>query len=68
MRVWIWCVTVFAVGVAAYELAQLFGWQPPLSEIAVSAILVTTLLAVFAWIFVSLRSLERSPMIMEQTP
>jgi high-affinity nickel-transport protein len=68
MRVWIWCVTVFAVGVAAYELAQLFGWQPPLSEIAVSAILVTTLLAVFAWIFVSLRSFERAPTVMEQTP
>jgi high-affinity nickel-transport protein len=68
MRVWIWSVTLFAVGVAAYELAQLLGWQPPLPDVAVSAILVITLLAVFAWIFVSLRSLERAPLVMEQTP
>lgn len=51
MRVWIWSVTVFALLVAAYELSQLLGWQPPLSEIGVSAILVGTLFAVFAWVF-----------------
>jgi len=68
MRVWIWSVTLFAFGVAAYELAQLLGWQPPVPDIAVSAILVTILLAVFAWIFVSLRSLERAPIAMEQIP
>lgn len=68
MRMWILCVTLFAFGVAAYEFAQLLGWQPPLPDIGVSAILIASLLAVFAWIFVSLRSLERSPAIMEQTP
>lgn len=68
MRVWIWSVTLFAFGVAAYELAQLLGWQPPVPDIAVSAILVIILLAVFAWIFVSLRSLERAPIAMEQIP
>jgi len=67
MRVWVACVTLFAVGVAAYELAQLFGWQAPVPDIAVSAIIVITLLAVFTWIFVSLRSLERAPTVMEQT-
>jgi high-affinity nickel-transport protein len=64
MRVWILCVTLFAVGIAAYEAAQLLGWRPPVSELAVSAILVTTLLAVFTWIYVSLRT----PNLMEQTP
>jgi high-affinity nickel-transport protein len=64
MRVWILCVTLFAVGIAAYEAAQLLGWRPPVSELGVSAILVTTLLAVFTWIYVSLRT----PNLMEQTP
>src|SRR5579872_6251757 len=27
MRVWIWSVTLFALAVAAYELAQLSGWK-----------------------------------------
>ncbi len=68
MRVWIWSVTLFAVGVALYESAQLLGWTPPIPDIAISAILVASLLAVFTWIFVSLRSLERAPIAMEQTP
>ena len=27
MRVWIWSVTLLALGVAAYELAQVLAWQ-----------------------------------------
>lgn len=56
MRVWIWSVTIFAVAVALYELAQFFGYRLPISDLAVSGILVATLLAVFAWIFLSTRS------------
>lgn len=51
MRTWIWCVTLFALGIAAYELAQLFGWRSPVPDVAISAILVMSLLAVFAWMF-----------------
>jgi len=68
MRVWIWSVTLFAFGVAFYESGQLLGWKPPIPDIAVSAILVASLLAVFTWIFLSLRSLERAPIVMEKSP
>ena len=68
MRVWIWSVTIFAIGVAAYEFAQLVGWQSPVPDIAVSGVLVGALLAVFAWIFLSMRSGVRAPAALEQVP
>ena len=67
MRVWIWSVTIFAVAVAAYELAQVLGWTSPVPDIAVSGLLVGSLLAVFVWIFLMTRPSGRvSPM--EQLP
>lgn len=68
MRVWIWSVTVFAIGVAGYELAQLLGWKSPIPDIAVSGVLVGALLAVFGWIYISMRSGGCAPAILEQTP
>ncbi len=68
MRVWIWSVTLFAIGVAAYEFAQLIGWRSPMPDIAVSGVLVGALLAVFAWIFLSMRSGGRAPAALEQVP
>lgn len=59
MRIWIWSVTLFAVLVAAYESAQLLGWNAPISNLGVSAVLVGTLLAVFVWIYVAMRMGER---------
>ncbi len=58
MRVWVWSVTLFAVAVAAYELAQVLGWKAPLPDIAVSIILVAALLAVFAWVFFATRTVR----------
>ncbi len=55
MRVWIASVTILAVVVAVYEMAQLFGWRSPLSDLAVSAVLVTSLVLVFAYVFVRTR-------------
>jgi len=55
MRVWIASVTILAVVVAVYEMAQLFGWRSPLSDLGVSAILVSSLVLVFAYVFVSTR-------------
>jgi nickel/cobalt transporter (NiCoT) family protein len=55
MRVWIWSVTIFAVAVAAYELAQVLGWKPPISDLSVSIALVSALLGVFVWIFLTTR-------------
>jgi len=55
MRVWILSVTILAVVVAVYEMAQLFGWRSPLSDLAVSAVLVTSLVLVFAYVFVRTR-------------
>jgi high-affinity nickel-transport protein len=54
-RVWIWSVTILALAVAGYELAQVLGWKSPLPDIAVSATLVISLLAVFAYVFVQTR-------------
>ncbi|HEV7179277.1 MAG TPA: hypothetical protein VGN11_05370 [Candidatus Baltobacteraceae bacterium] len=67
MRVWIWSVTIFAVSVAAYELAQVLGWRPPVSDLTVSIILVSFLLAVFVWIFFVTR-VRRADPLMEQLP
>jgi high-affinity nickel-transport protein len=55
MRVWIAAVTVLAVIVAAYELAQLLGWKSPVADLTVSAALVFALLAVFTYLFVRTR-------------
>ena len=67
MRVWIWSVTLFAVAVAAYELAQLLGWKPPLANLSASGVLVGSLLAVFAWIYLSTRTTKSAGTRMEQT-
>jgi high-affinity nickel-transport protein len=55
MRVWIWAVTIMAVGVATYELAQLLGWHSPVPDIWVSATLVGSLVLVFAYVFARTR-------------
>ncbi|MGR4064186.1 MAG: hypothetical protein ACLQPV_01910 [Vulcanimicrobiaceae bacterium] len=68
MRVWLASVTLFAVAVAAYELVQVLGWKPPISDLSVSAILVGSLCAVFVWIFLSTRPERRVESLMEQTP
>jgi nickel/cobalt transporter (NiCoT) family protein len=60
MRVWIVSVTACALGVAAYEVAQLGGWLPAGSELTVSAVLVGTLLSIFLWVFLSTRSANRN--------
>ena len=59
-RVWIVTVTILAMAVGSYELAQTIGWQSPLPDLAISALLVSVLLAVFAWTFAgSARAQER---------
>ncbi len=68
MRVWIWSVTLFALAVAAYELSQLLGWRSPISDLAVSGVLVSVLLAVFVWIFLSTRQMRRADPLLEQLP
>ncbi len=40
MRVWVLSVTALALIVAAYELAQVLGWKPPFSDLALSGTLV----------------------------
>jgi high-affinity nickel-transport protein len=55
MRVWIWSVTVIALLVAGYELAQVLGWRSPLPDISLSAAIVAALLAVFAYVFTRTR-------------
>ncbi len=53
-RTWIFAVTALAVCVGGYELAQVLGWQSPLPDLAVSGILVASLLVVFAFTLFSL--------------
>jgi high-affinity nickel-transport protein len=55
MRVWIASVTILAVVVALYELAQVLGWKSPVGDLVVSAGLVTALLCVFTFLFVQTR-------------
>jgi high-affinity nickel-transport protein len=55
MRVWILSVTILAVVVAVYQLAQVLGWHSPVSDLTVSAVLVTALVLVFAYVFARTR-------------
>jgi high-affinity nickel-transport protein len=56
MRVWIAAVTILALAVAAYQVAQVLGWRSPVSDLGVSAVLITSLVLVFAYVFVRTRS------------
>ena len=56
MRVWIVSVTIVALAVAAYELAQVLGWQSPVPDLDISFAIVAALLAVFAYVFAQTRS------------
>ncbi|HZO95238.1 MAG TPA: hypothetical protein VFB22_15940 [Candidatus Baltobacteraceae bacterium] len=55
MRVWIGAVATLALAVAGYELTQLAGWRPPFGDLAVSAVLVGSLVAVFAYVVLRTR-------------
>jgi high-affinity nickel-transport protein len=55
-RVWIWAVTLLALAVAGYELAQVLGWRSPVPDLAVSAVLVASLVIVFAYVFAQTRA------------
>jgi hypothetical protein len=57
VRIWIGTVTIMAVVVAAYETAQLFGWQSPVPDIDVSAALVAALFVVFVYVFMASRKI-----------
>ena len=65
MRVWIVSVTVVALLVAGYELAQVLGWQSPVPDIGVSVAIVAALLAVFGYVFAQTR---RVPSTAAPTP
>jgi high-affinity nickel-transport protein len=56
MRVWIWSVTLVALGVAAYELAQVLGWISTDRDIYVSVAVVGALILVFTYVFARTRS------------
>jgi len=55
MRVWILSVTMLAVVVALYQIAQVLGWKSPVGDLTVSAALVLALLAVFTFLFFQTR-------------
>jgi len=59
-RVWIVAVTGLALLVGCYELAQTLGWRSPVPDIAISGILVSSLLAVFVWTYASVRTTPAS--------
>jgi len=61
MRVWIASVTVLAVGVAAYEAAQLFGWTSPIGDLGVSGVLVGALGCVFGYVVLRTRRARAAP-------
>jgi nickel/cobalt transporter (NiCoT) family protein len=68
MRVWIWSVTLMALGVAGFELAQVLGWRSPVPDIAVSGVLVATLVGIFAYVFVRTRRERTVPSEAAPTP
>jgi nickel/cobalt transporter (NiCoT) family protein len=59
VRVWLWSVTIIAVFVAAYELAQVLGWQPPIesdhADLIVSIGIVALLIGVFVYVYTATR-------------
>jgi high-affinity nickel-transport protein len=55
VRVWIWSVTLVAIFVALYEMAQVLGWKPPFDDLAVSGTIVGLLIAVFAYVYIATR-------------
>ena len=68
MRVWIGSVTILAVVVAVYEIAQVLGWRSPVSDLAVSGVLVTSLVVVFAYVFVRTRRETAVPPVSVAAP
>ncbi len=61
MRVWIWSVTLVALAVAAYELAQVLGWQSPVPDIFVSGAIVIAILGVFGYVLAKTRAAPALP-------
>jgi high-affinity nickel-transport protein len=61
MRVWVWSVTLVALAVAAYELAQVLGWRSPVPDIYISLAIVTALLAVFVYVFAQTHRAKSAP-------
>ena len=61
MRVWLGSVTALAFGVALYELALVFGWHAPVSDLAVSGLLVVALCGVFGYVVVRTRTPRLTP-------
>jgi high-affinity nickel-transport protein len=61
MRVWIWSVTIVALVVAAYEFAQVLGWQAPFPDIYVSVAIVASLVFVFAYVFARTKNARAVP-------
>jgi high-affinity nickel-transport protein len=55
LRVWIVSVTICALAVAGYEIAQLAGYAPAGTELVMSSALVGFLFLVFFWIYHSTR-------------
>ena len=47
MRMWILTIASLSIGVALFQLARMLGWQIPLSDVALSAIIICTLVLVF---------------------
>lgn len=62
MRVWIASVTIFALAVAVYEVLQVCGWQSPLGDLQVSAVLVLALAGVFAYVLYQTRKQPQLPL------
>ncbi|GAC1542500.1 MAG: hypothetical protein NVS2B17_21120 [Candidatus Velthaea sp.] len=58
MRVWIGSVTALALTVALYELAQILGWRPPVTDLQVSFALVAALAIVFVYVYMKTRKVE----------
>ena len=51
-------VTALALLVAGYELLQILGWKPPVTDLQVSFALCAALAIVFAYVFVKTRKVE----------
>ena len=67
MRMWILTIALLAIGVALYQLAHVAGWRLPVSDSAVSAIIVATLLAAFGYVWMMTRA-TRSATPQKQYP
>jgi nickel/cobalt transporter (NiCoT) family protein len=60
-RTWLIAITLFAIAVAVFQLAQLLGWEPPFPDIVVSAVLMLALFTTYGYLMLQAGARSNAP-------